>query len=500
MKKLVLIVLIFTLLIGCLPFVSLSADSVVETEEYIYNSDLFYGYSAYLAEPYNNALLTLEQYRMQTTYNIIHQDYINTGHFYTSVVSQGLSIATDPAGTVKYFTDYVGATNFQFNDELDKANVSFVKKLCETNLMLGEGGSLIKENNKYVKKMNGFLKAVQSVKKAGLLDEAYYEGKDKAEVYSTMYEQSMAYYKAYFTQIDPALSFDTQLHTALSEMTNALGGVTEAADFTYALCLSLLMQDAQMELIQDIIDTQPTTSTLYKGLTRLKNQLKGGWMSYFVDTFVKGKVYEQVVEKISGEINGWIIGNWTSYYSAVTAVVKVVNTVVFEWILGADYGAYQSALMLDTYASDLCTSVENKALIFQKAGFDTKDIENYEILFNAYIAMSEASLDVCQDLAVHNATYNKTYLDKQLEFYDNDNIYTKYINLDGTASIKVYELKENVADHFSTEDSLNFVTKQEFESVVNELKELYKNLENEKESLLDKNAAQPVVKKPLFEI
>lgn len=82
----------------------------------------------------------------------------------------------------------------------------------------------------------------------------------------------------------------------------------------------------------------------------------------------------------------------------------------------------------------------------------------------------------------------------------NKKIYTKYINLDGTASIKVYELKENVSDHFSTEDSLNFVTKHEFENVINELKEMYKNLENEKESLLDKNAAQPVVKKPLFEI
>ena len=71
MKKLVLIVLIFTLLIGCLPFVSFSADSGVETEEYIYNSDLFYGYSTYLATPYNGALIALEQYRMQTTYNII---------------------------------------------------------------------------------------------------------------------------------------------------------------------------------------------------------------------------------------------------------------------------------------------------------------------------------------------------------------------------------------------------------------------------------------------
>jgi len=201
------------------------------------------------------------------------------------------------------------------------------------------------------------------------------------------------------------------------------------------------MQDAQIELIQDIIDTQSTTSTLYKGLTRLKNQLKNGWMSYFIDTFVKGKVYEQVVGKVSGKINGWIMGDWTSYYSAVTAVVKVVNTVVFEWILGANYGAYRSALMLDTYASDLCDSVKNKALTFQSSGFTTKDIEKYELLFNAYIAMSEASLDACQGLAIHNPTYTEAYLNEQLKLYDNDNIYTDYLD-----DVKAYILsipKEN---------------------------------------------------------
>ena len=427
-NRIIAVLSIFVLLLTSLPltvFAENLTNSAENEDEYIYNSDLFFGYSTYLTEA---PLLSLEQYRKQTTYNIINYDYIKSNHFYVSVVSEGLSIATDPAGTVKYFTDYVGTTNFQFNDELDKANVSFVKKLCETNLLLGEAQSIIKENNKYIKKMNGFLKAVQSIEKAGLLDEAYYKNLDEAEIYSTMYEQSIAYYKEYFTQISPDLSFNTQLHTALSEVTSTLGGIATAAEFTQALFLSLLMQDAQIELIQEIIDTQPSTSTLYKGLSRLKNQLKGGWRSYFIDTFVKGKVYEQITGEISDKITDWIMGDWTSYYSAVTAVVKVVNMVVFEWILGADYDAYRSALMLDTYASDLCDSVKNKALTFQNSNFTTKDIEKYEQLFNAYIAMSKASLDACQDLAIHNATYTKTYLDEQLKLYDNDNIYTDYLN------------------------------------------------------------------------
>ena len=443
-KKGIAGLLVFVLLLTSLPLTAFAGTmtAVAEAEdEYIYNSDLFFGYPIYLTDTYNISLNLLENHRKETTYNIICKEYINTPNFYASVVSQGLSIATDPAGTVKYFTDCVGATNFQFNNELDVANLTFVKKLCETNLLLGEAGSVMKEHNNYVKKMNGFLKAIQAVTKAGLLDEAYYEDLDKPKVYSSMFEQSMAYYKDYFTQIDPSLSFETQLHTALSGMTSFLGGVSTAADFTQALIMALLMQDAQIELIQEIIDTQPTTSTLYKGLTRLKNQLKNGWMSYFIDTFVKERVYEQVVGKVTGQINKWIMGDWVSYYSAVTAVVKVVNTVVFGWILGADYGAYRSALMLDTYASDLRDSVANKALAFQAAGFTTKDIEQYELLFSAYIAMSKASLDACQDLAKYNPTYEKTYLKEQLKLYDNDNLYTDYLN-----GVKAYILaipKEN---------------------------------------------------------
>lgn len=44
----------------------------------------------------------------------------------------------------------------------------------------------------------------------------------------------------------------------------------------------------------------------------------------------------------------------------------------------------------------------------------------------------------------------------------NKKIYTKYINLDGTASVNMYELKEIAPT--------GYVTKEEFENVINQLK------------------------------
>ena len=49
----------------------------------------------------------------------------------------------------------------------------------------------------------------------------------------------------------------------------------------------------------------------------------------------------------------------------------------------------------------------------------------------------------------------------------NDKIYTKQINLDGTSSLKVYELVETPA----ATPQLDFVTKQEFTQTINSLLE-----------------------------
>lgn len=54
----------------------------------------------------------------------------------------------------------------------------------------------------------------------------------------------------------------------------------------------------------------------------------------------------------------------------------------------------------------------------------------------------------------------------------NKKIYTKFINLDGTASINMYELKEiPTAQPLDNQfNSQNYITRQEFENAINQLK------------------------------
>ena len=52
----------------------------------------------------------------------------------------------------------------------------------------------------------------------------------------------------------------------------------------------------------------------------------------------------------------------------------------------------------------------------------------------------------------------------------NKRIYTKQINMDGTATINLYELKMPTP---ADQSANSFVTRQEFEQVINQLKEMY---------------------------
>ena len=56
----------------------------------------------------------------------------------------------------------------------------------------------------------------------------------------------------------------------------------------------------------------------------------------------------------------------------------------------------------------------------------------------------------------------------------NNKIYTKQINIDGTATLNVYELKETpVAQEVQLIDTSKYVTKEELEIAIKELKEAF---------------------------
>lgn len=70
----------------------------------------------------------------------------------------------------------------------------------------------------------------------------------------------------------------------------------------------------------------------------------------------------------------------------------------------------------------------------------------------------------------------------------NKRIYTKQINLDGTVSINLYELKTD-----QVANSPQYITRQEFEEVISQL---YKQINNKPAEIVQPPAAQSTIEQP----
>ncbi len=424
MKRILSLILSLTVFVSAFGGLNLSAraNNLEAEEEYIYYSDLFYGYSHYLT---NSFLTTRKADSSGVAANII-EEYTTTPWFTASVISHSIDIATDPTSMAKYVSDNIGLSNFQFNDELDKANQKFAMAVCDVNL---DASKELGTNNKYIKSINSFLKMAKDLESLSAENEAYYKGLEKPELYKTFLDQSIAYLEDYCTELAPKLpSLGSQIYTTLCETTAVLGTLSDALEFSQALALSVMMQETQIQLIDEIIDTQDSSSTLYKGMTRLKKQLNDGFVSYFANTYIEDKVYDEVIGYLPTKASKWILGNWATFGSNVTSVVKILNTAVFDWILDVHYFEYTSAIMLVEYANDLYDSVRTKADVFS-APFSSTQIEKYEVLFNAYISMQAAAFEELKNLAEHNTTYGgDSYINSVSHCFDIENAYTDYID------------------------------------------------------------------------
>ena len=65
----------------------------------------------------------------------------------------------------------------------------------------------------------------------------------------------------------------------------------------------------------------------------------------------------------------------------------------------------------------------------------------------------------------------------------NKRIYTKQINLDGTAAISMYELKNLPIEPTATGLSNNYVTKEDFDETLKKIQSMFDSITNQKNSI-----------------
>lgn len=456
--RMMLVLLLLTAMLVCFAQGSIFAaldqtlSNVTNADNYddtIYYSDLFYGYAYYLQ---NSAYLNTYHSEMQNLYKTIYDDFINSPTFWLSDVKEALASVVDVKKYIKAVTDATGLTNFTYNDALDAANRDFAQGLlgeCELSDIYGKEAKFLKRVNNFVSLYNEFDKEYDIYEK--VLDITYeeevwyYREKSTAVIVSDMVyymQEKQVFHSLTTTQISV---WKEKILPDLSVIGKILKYGSEGLTIAKTLAFALMIEDLRMELLDDILSAQSQGTMLYDGMSRLKNQLRNGFVSYFYENYIEKKLLASVGDLIVDPlIEGTILSNGT--FAIASAMLKIASWVVFDVILdvpGIDDLTKQ--MVLRGYCSDLYGIIHEQSNVFSSP-FSQTEISKYESLFTAYVAANKAAISACDKLQLStNRELYKTVSDK----YKNVNIFTDTINY-AKRQISDLPMNQRVITNFGT--------------------------------------------------
>ena len=376
-------------------------------EDYLYYSDIFWGYPKALT---GATFVTYHNYANQSIIPVLGE-YVETSAFQASVIELGLKFGTDWGAFAKYLADNAFKTNFQLNDSMDAANKLLAEAFLDVTYLDAANGvgapipflkatktvaNSVEKISKAVQELEGMTLAEQRETLSDLLDEMCLNtGVDQGAI-----SNALAQNKNVFLDL-------------MGTLGTTAGALEKISSFLQALAVSAAMSDAQLEMIRAVIDTQPSGSLLYRGMTRLYDQLSDGYLSYFTSTFLSEQAYGKVTGLLRNCVQDGSLILGSATYRALTAVIDLTRTAIFDWIWDVDYNDYATAVVLYQYCDDFFEGVQSKAGIFTSQ-FALSDVEEYESLYLAYLATNRAALEHYKKLAVHNAEYNAEWLDGRI--------------------------------------------------------------------------------------
>lgn len=398
------ILLCVAITIGAFPGFSASAAEPND----IYYSDVVWGYPGALQF---STYLNNYNVNVHGAMSNVLSEYVETSHFQLSVVGLGLEYGLNWDEFAKYIGDSVGVSNFSETEALDAANRQIAEALFSVDSTTSSAYGL-------PMKVTGYLKSALSF--ADNFNE-FYQGYDwdaltpeeVREKFPEMLDIAMQHCDGGIIVLNGDLVNALDKFGVLAEI---VSDASEVQKFLKALVVSFEMSYAQLDLIQDIIDSQNTNTMLYKGMSRLKNQLKSGYASYFLSTYISGKVYDKVYDFFKDIFEDAVSVSWASALplDLVCSVFNLMRTVIFDWILDADYSDYTTAVVLYQYSQDFKDAVTEKSLSLVD-GFTPQKLEQYESLYMAYLSVNLSALEYYDTLAQHNSTYDKAYLANRRE-------------------------------------------------------------------------------------
>ena len=382
----ILAVVLCILMVLELTSATLYANNETETGADIVYSDLFYGYPKYLI---NDTFINNYKSDIESLYDEVIQDYENSATKYGTAVSNALSLMSSSSDFVKFITDKMGITDFEYYDALDAANEKVVENLLDASI----AGEMFGKTAKYAKTVSKSLESLDAFEID--FEEKYLKGQITFE--EILQEGFLRIWSEGLFEWLPK-SMLSSLCQNLAELEVDIAEVfgTGESVFTFIrnASVALAREELRIDIINDIINTQKTNTVLRQGMVRLRNQLQNGFVGFFVQNYIVDKAIEKVYS---------VIGDAVTSAVGATEIQKIlgaVNHVVFEIILDVpSYGDVLAFQVLQCYSNDLSTTITETSQSFVNGPFLSDKIINYENLFTGYAAINKAAISSLTSIA-----------------------------------------------------------------------------------------------------
>ncbi|MBE7056569.1 MAG: hypothetical protein E7388_03915 [Ruminococcaceae bacterium] len=370
---------------SAIPTLAPTSPPIENDDERIYYTDLFYGYSTYLTD---NSYFNEYVSDTEETFNVIYSNYKNSPDVAGTVLEESLGRITSITELAKTASDLFGLTEFDKNEAIDVANQKFVTELMGLSDktapadVAGKLGVISEGISEIIECFNSIASDKEIIEPKTI---EYYLRKSY-----TFLRQ-----KGKLNFISENILYDVwfKIHDDNFKLTDTFDFSEELFKCCQGLFTALIIEDVRMEIIDEIIASADSNSVLYQGMTRLKNKLTGGWVTYFLDSYVK----TEILNKICGCFDKAFI-EFTGLKLPME-IIKVVKTIIFSFIF--DVPAYDDVMayqVLQAYSYELQSALRNKAKSFSEGPVISDNIFEFEALFDGYVAANKAAMKILESI------------------------------------------------------------------------------------------------------
>ena len=254
MKKAISLLILTIMLVTSVPMsLYISAGEMLTNEratsEHLYYSDIFYTYPYYLK---NNDYLNRYQATTSGVISNVLAEYVTTSHFSLSVASQVLGKATSAGDVVKYVQSNMNYQDFVFENELDMANRLMLQALSENDAQKA-AVDFTKNSSEQIKNFSSLTKLATTLEETtDALEDAGHMS-DDIDVYKGLLEVTFEFLGKNAPRLASKLpEINDGLEANLGKSFEVVSAAADASEFAAALAVTVMAQEAQLELIYDI--------------------------------------------------------------------------------------------------------------------------------------------------------------------------------------------------------------------------------------------------------